>query len=264
MQDYFDNNKKLWNAKVPIHVNSVMYNMEAFMAGETSLDKATLDLVGDIKGKKILHLQCHFGQDTLSMARMGATVTGLDISNEAIEKAKALNVELDLDAQFIESNVYDAIENVEGKFDIVFASYGTICWLPDLDKWATVIAHFLKPKGKFVFLDFHPLIDMLNWDTCDFEFGYFNPGKPHLEFTQGTYADTNANIKMKEYFWNHSIAEVIQALLTAGLQIEQMKEYDYSPYDVFGEMIERAPREYTMKKMPVDFPYFYGIICNKL
>jgi len=264
MQEYFDYNKKLWNAKVPIHINTELYSMEAFMAGETSLDKASLALLGDIKGKKILHLQCHFGQDSLSMARMGAEVTGVDISDKAIKKAQELNEELGLDAQFVQCNVYDAIECVEGKYDIVFASYGTIVWLPDLDKWAAIIAHFLKPEAKLVFLDFHPVLDMLNWDNCAFEYSYFNTITPYMEETQGTYADQKADIKMKEYFWTHSLAEVIEALNRAGLQMNQMQEYDYSPYNIFGEMEERATKEFTIKKMRVAFPYMYSLVYKKL
>ena len=263
MQEYFDNNKALWNAKVPIHLNADLYNMEAFMAGESSLDKATLAHLGDVTGKKVLHLQCHFGQDTLSLARMGAKVTGLDISDVAVGKAKELNAILDLDAAFVCCNIFDAKEHIDEQFDIVFASFGTIIWLPELEKWADIIQHFLKPGGRFVFLDFHPVMDMLNWDTCAFEYDYFNMKKPYMEITQGTYADANANINMKEYFWNHSFTEVIQSLQKANLKMETMAEYDYSPYDIFGEMIKRADREYTMKRMPVAFPYFYALEYSK-
>lgn len=263
MQEYFESNKSLWNAKVPFHVNADLYNMENFMAGETSLDKATIAHLGDVKGKRILHLQCHFGQDSLSLARMGAKVTGLDISDVAIDKARELNESLGLDAEFVCCNVYDAKEHIKEKFDIVYTSYGTIVWLPDLDKWADVIQHFLLPGGRFVFLDFHPVLDMLNWDTCAFEYDYFNREKPYLEITDGTYADSKADIKMKEYFWTHSMMEVIRALQNANLTMKDMAEYDYSPYDVFGEMIERSPKEFTMKKIPIAFPYFYVLVYKK-
>ena len=263
MQEYFDSNKKLWNAKVPIHIDTALYNMEAFMAGETSLDKATLAHLGDVKGKRILHLQCHFGQDTLSLARMGAKVTGLDLSDVGIAKARELNDSLGLDAEFVCCNVYDAKDYINGEFDIVYTSYGTIVWLPDLDKWADIIQHFLAPRGKFVFLDFHPVIEMLNWDTCAFEYDYFNRKKPYLEMTEGTYADAKADIKMEEYFWTHSIMEVVQSLQKVKLNLLDFAEYDYSPYDVFGEMIERKEKEYVMKKIPIAFPYFYALVYQK-
>ena len=263
MQEYFDKNKELWNAKVPIHVKSELYDMQAFLAGKSSLDKASLSHLGDIKGKKVLHLQCHFGQDSLSMARMGAKVTALDISDVAIDKARELNVQLGLDAKFVVCNLYDAKEHIQEKFDIVYTSYGTIAWLPDLNKWADIIHHFLVPGGKLVFLEFHPVLDMLNWDNCNFEYDYFKTKEPYLEITQGTYADPKADIKMKEYFWNHSMMEVIQGLQSANLKLHTFQEYDYSPYDVFGAMTERADREYIMNKMPVAFPYFYALVYLK-
>jgi len=263
VQDYFEINKNLWNAKVGVHLNTELYDMEAFMSGGSSLDEATLKHLGDIKGKRVLHLQCHFGQDSLSMARMGAKVTGVDLSDVAIDKARELNTELGLDAEFVCCNVYDTNEHLDQKFDIVFASFGTIVWLPDLDKWADIVNHFLAPGGKFVFLDFHPVLDMLNWDTHAFEYDYFKPVQPYMETNQGTYADKNADMKMTECFWTHSLAEVIQALISAGLQLETMEEYDYSPYGIFGEMTKRANKEFTFKKIKVAFPFFYALVYRK-
>lgn len=263
MQDYFEINKKLWNQKVGIHLDTELYNMEAFMQGETSLDAATLKHLGDVKGKRILHLQCHFGQDSLSLSRMGANVVALDLSDAGIQKARELNDELGLDAEFVCCNVYDAKEHIQGKFDIVYTSFGTIVWLPDLDKWADIVRHFLKPGGRFVFLDFHPTLDMLNWDTHAFEYDYFKPAKPYIETNQGTYADPKADITLTECFWTHSMAETVQALINVGLRLDAIAEYDYSPYNVFGEMIKRAEKEYIFKNIEVAFPYFYAIECSK-
>lgn len=263
MQEYFEINKNLWNQKVPIHLHTELYNMEGFMAGENSIDEATLGHLGDVKGKRILHLQCHFGQDSLSLARMGAKVVAVDLSDVAIEKARSLNAELGLDAEFVCCNVYDTKDHVQGEFDIVFASFGTIVWLPDLDQWAEIINHFLAPGGKFVFLDFHPTLDMLNWDTHAFEYDYFKPEKPYIETNQGTYADKDADVTLTECFWTHSLAETVSALLNTGLRLETMEEYDYSPYNVFGEMVERAKKEYVFKKMDVAFPFFYALVYRK-
>jgi len=263
VQDYYEINKKLWNQKVGIHLNTELYNMEAFMKGETSLDSATLRHLGDVKGKRILHLQCHFGQDSLSLARMGARVLALDLSDAGIQKAQELNDELGLDAEFICCNVYDAKEHIKEQFDIVYTSFGTIVWLPDLDKWADIINHFLKPGGRFVFLDFHPTLDMLNWDTHAFEYDYFKPETPYIETNQGTYADKNAKVTLTECFWTHSLAEVMQALLDTGLSLDTMAEYDYSPYNIFGEMVKRAEKEYTFKNMDVSFPFFYALVYLK-
>ena len=263
MQEYFEINKNLWNQKVAVHLNTELYDMESFMAGRNSLDEATLQLLGDVKGKSILHLQCHFGQDSLSLARMGAKVTAADLSDVGIQKAKDLNAELNLDVTFICCNVYDLKKHLDQKFDIVYTSFGTIVWLPDLDKWADIVNHFLAPKGKFVFLDFHPVVDMLNWDTHAFEYDYFNPKKPYVETNHGTYADKNADVVLTEAFWTHSMAEVIQALLDQGLTLNAISEYDYSPYDVFGEMVKIGDMKYTFKNMNIAFPYFYALICEK-
>jgi len=263
MQEYFEINKNLWNQKVAVHLNTELYDMDSFMAGRNSLDEATLALLQDVKGKSVLHLQCHFGQDSLSLARMGAHVTAIDLSDVAIQKAKELNAELQLDVEFICCNVYDLKEHLDKQFDIVYTSFGTIVWLPDLDKWADIVRHFLAPEGKFVFLDFHPVVDMLNWDTHAFEYDYFNPQKPYIETNQGTYADKSADVTLTEAFWTHSLAEVMQALLDQGLHLESMSEYDYSPYDVFGEMVKIGEMKYIFKNMKVAFPYFYSLVYRK-
>ncbi|MFK7807768.1 MAG: class I SAM-dependent methyltransferase, partial [Saprospiraceae bacterium] len=145
MKDYFDSNEKLWDQKTPIHLKAEFYDMKGFLAGNTSLRKPELDDLPEdfIKGKSMLHLQCHFGQDSLSFARMGAKVTGIDLSGEAINSAKKLNDQLGLDAQFVKSNVYDLKENLgDQQFDIIFTSYGSITWLPDLQKWAALIESY--------------------------------------------------------------------------------------------------------------------------
>ena len=150
-QQYFDANKEGWNKKTAIHKTSSFYDLENFKKGKSSLNKIELDEVGDVKGKALLHLQCHFGMDTLSWAKEGAIVTGVDISDEAIQLANELSAELNIPAQFICCNVYDTSNHVHQKFDIIFTSYGTIGWLPSLKPWAKVIAQNLKPGGVFIY-----------------------------------------------------------------------------------------------------------------
>lgn len=142
--NYKELNKNTWNNKVAIHVASDFYNVSDFLKGKNSIPEIDLALLGDIRGKTILHLQCHFGQDTLSLARLGAKCTGIDISNKAIEKALEFNEKLGLDAKFICCDIYDTPKHIDEKFDIIYTSYGTIGWFPDLDKWAKVIAYFFK------------------------------------------------------------------------------------------------------------------------
>jgi 2-polyprenyl-3-methyl-5-hydroxy-6-metoxy-1,4-benzoquinol methylase len=186
--NYLEMNRAGWNAKTPVHVNSAFYDMPGFLAGNTSLKDLELGLLGDVKGKRVLHLQCHFGQDSLSLARMGAHVTGVDFSDVAIEKATSLAAELQLDATFIHSDVYSLKEHLSGSFDIVFTSYGTIGWLPDLKLWADIVQYFLKPGGQFVMVDFHPVVWMFDERFQSVTYSYFNTG-PIVERSEGTYAD---------------------------------------------------------------------------
>ncbi|HNU87071.1 MAG TPA: class I SAM-dependent methyltransferase, partial [Ferruginibacter sp.] len=157
-QSYFEENKKSWNKRTGVHKDSAFYDLDGFKKGTSSLTKIELNELGDVKGKTLLHLQCHFGMDTMSWEREGAIVTGVDLSDEAIKLANEVKNELGLKAQFICSNVYDLKEHLDKKFDIVFTSYGTIGWLPDLDKWADTVSYFLKPGGTFYIVDFHPAL----------------------------------------------------------------------------------------------------------
>ncbi|WP_203532496.1 class I SAM-dependent methyltransferase [Draconibacterium halophilum] len=159
--DYININKKLWDNKTDIHYKSDFYDVNAFIKGKDSLNPIELELLGNIEGKKILHLQCHFGQDTISLARHGAQATGVDFSEKAIEKARQLNEQLGTDARFIQSDVYKLSEVLNEKFDIVYTSYGVIGWLPDMKKWATMIEHFLKPGGNWCSWSFIPLFGCL-------------------------------------------------------------------------------------------------------
>ena len=171
--NYIKKNKTLWNKRTDYHFNSEFYDVDNFINGKSSLNDIELDLLGDIKNKTILHLQCHFGQDTLSLARLGAIVTGVDLSDNAINKAKELAVKLNSNARFICCDVYDLPEHLKEKFDIVFTSYGTIGWLPDLNKWARLIADFLKPGGTFILVEFHPFLWIFDNDFNNVEYSYF-------------------------------------------------------------------------------------------
>ncbi len=174
--NYIDINKQSWNNKVDFHVKSDFYDLDGFLKGNTSLNNIELTLLGNIKRKSILHLQCHFGQDTISLARLGAAVTGIDLSDKAIEKAQELSLKTHTAASFICCNIYDLPQHLDKQFDIVFTSYGTIGWLPDLDKWAYIVSQFLKPNGRFVFVEFHPVVWMFDDDFSKIGYNYFNTG----------------------------------------------------------------------------------------
>ena len=152
--EYFEANKNLWNQRTAVHKDSAFYDLAGFKAGANVLSPIELKEMGDVKDKSLLHLQCHFGMDTMSFSRMGAKCTGVDLSDDAIKLAKEINDELKLDAKFVCCNVYETAEFVKEKFDIVFTSYGTVGWLPDLDPWAKVISERLKPRGFFIWQNF--------------------------------------------------------------------------------------------------------------
>ena len=262
LENYIQINKETWNNKVAIHVASNFYNVKDFLKGKNSVPEIDLELLGNSKEKSILHLQCHFGQDTLSLARLGAKCTGIDLSDKAIAKAQELNDELGLDAKFICCDVYDVPNHLDKKVDIVYTSYGTIGWLPNLDKWAKVISHFLKPNGKLVFVEFHPFVWMFDDNFTKIQYHYHNE-KPIIEEYTGTYAQKEAAIKTEQIGWNHSLSEAFKALINNGLQIEHFNEYDYSNYNCFNEMIEFEPNKFRIQHLENKIPMMYSLVGRK-
>ena len=262
MKDFFDTNRSLWDKKVDFHKNSEMYDMEHFLQGKNMLNEIELQALGDVKGKSLLHLQCHFGQDSLCWARMGAKVTGVDLSPKSLELARQLNDQLGMDVNFIESNVLELKEHLNGQYDIVFTSYGTYAWLPDLTQWASVIHHFLKPGGIFFIADFHPVLYMYDFPSKEFRYNYFNNGKPYEETNQGTYTDFNAQINHKEYFWNHGLSEILGPLLHHGLVLEEFREFPYSPYNCFENMVEVEKGKYVYNP-EITIPHVFSFKMRK-
>ncbi|WP_340113126.1 class I SAM-dependent methyltransferase [Maribellus mangrovi] len=260
--DYIAINKKLWDRKTEIHYKSEFYDVDSFLKGKDSLNKIELNLLGDLKDKKVLHLQCHFGQDTISLSRHGAIATGVDLSGKAIEKARELNDKLGTNARFIQSDVYQLHEVLDEQFDIVFTSYGVIGWLPDMKKWANVIHRFLKPGGKLVFVEFHPIIWMMSYDFERIEYNYMD-SPPIIEELEGTYTDRGAAIKEKSVSWNHGLSTVIDALIKTGLTITDFKEYNYSPYDCFQNTIKISDRKYKIKGLEDKIPMVYSVKAVK-
>ena len=261
-ENYLEINKHSWNKRTEIHYVSDFYDNDNFIKGKTSLNKIELDLLGDLKGKKILHLQCHFGQDTISLQRLGASVTGIDISNVSIEKATNLAKITNQDSKFICCDVYDLPNNLNEKFDMVFTTYGTIGWLPDMDKWAKIVSQFLKPKGKFIFVEFHPVIWMHDDDFEFIKYNYFNE-ETIKEIETGTYTNSNASIEEEYINWNHSIGEVTNSLINNGLSINSLKEYNYSPYNCFNKLIEFEPGKFQVEHFGNKIPMVYSLVCTK-
>ena len=276
INEYFEANKHLWNQRTAVHKDSAFYDLAGFKAGANALTPIELNEIGDVKGKTLLHLQCHFGMDTMSFSRMGARCVGVDFSDEAIKLAREINDELKLDAKFICCNVYDLLsENRSvskapplegfgeaGQFDIVFTSYGTIGWLPDLDPWAKMIAEQLKPGGYFYMAEFHPVVWMFDDDFTHIKYYYDNKELIVME-DQPTYTGDKNEIAGKEYSWNHSISEVLNALINAGLKIEFFNEHSFSPYSNFKNSVETETGKWHIKGMEGKIPMVYSLRARK-
>ena len=263
MKDYLSANKALWNRKTDIHLQSKMYDVPAFLNGKTSLKSYELDLLGDIAGKKILHLQCHFGQDSISLVRMGAQVVGVDLADKAIQQARAFSQQLQVDASFVCCDIFEADQHIKEQFDIVFASYGTIGWLPKLDKWGEIISHFLKPGGQFVFVEFHPVIWML--DDASFTkltYSYFNVHTFEETLTT-TYSDGPEHEPLTSFSWNHPLSDVFTSLLQQQLTITDFKEYSTSPFDCLPNMV-KVKGGYQIKGLEGQLPMVYSVVARKI
>lgn len=262
MENYLEINKNSWNAKVEPHLKSDFYFVDEFLKGRTSLNSIELQLLGNIEGKAILHLQCHFGQDSVSLSRMGAKVTGIDLSDKAIAAAKDLARKAGTDTEFICTDLYSLPDVLDQKFDIVFTSYGTIGWLPDLGEWSKVINRFLKPEGKFIMAEFHPVVWMYDDDFKGVQYNYFNE-KPILETYEGTYADQSADIVQDYVMWNHSLAEVLQNLIEQDLQIKRFQEFDWSPYPCFRHVEEFEKGKWRIPQFGNKIPLVFAIKAQK-
>lgn len=255
-------NKALWNARVAHHVASKLYDVDAFVAGAEVLGRIELELLGELRGQELLHLQCHFGQDTLALARHGARVTGLDFSEAALAEAERLAQRCGLEATWVLSDVTEERPELVGRFDRVFSSYGTIGWLPDLQPWARNVARYLRTGGRFVFVEFHPAVWMFDNDFRHIAYSYFNRAVI-AETEQGTYADTSAPIALPSYSWNHDLGEVIGALLNEGLRLTHFSEHDGSPYNVFPRMERGSDGLYRITELAGKLPMVYALCLVK-
>jgi len=229
-------NRRLWDENVGVHVPSSEYDLAGFKRGRNTLHELEVEEVGPLRGRSLLHLQCHFGMDTLSWARLGARVTGVDYSPEGIRVARALAEEVGIDSRFVESNVYDLPKKLRGKFDIVYTAKGVLCWLPDLRRWARVVSRFLKPGGIFYLLETHPIADITynerDANKIEFDVPYFDRRPIRWEGDQ-SYAGTKRLKNKVSYNWCHSVSEVLGSLIEAGLRIESIREFPYTYWKMY-------------------------------
>ena len=268
-EEYKRANKALWDERAELHLESDFYDVEGFLAGNTTLSAYELEELGSVAGKSLLHLQCHFGLDTLSWARLGARAVGVDFSEKAIEIAQDLNEKLALDAEFVCADIYELPAVLKGRYDIVYTSNGVLAWLSDLRKWARVISHFLKPGGTFYLTDFHPFAwvfdDEGELTELKVRYPYFYSPEPLELEVQGSYADRQAEMRQEvEYEWAHNVGDVLNALISAGLRIDYFHEFPFSMYEMFpGLMTQDRDGLWRLKEHEDSVPLMFSLQAHK-
>jgi len=259
-------NRAMWDERVPIHVAADFYDVDGFRTGRRRLavEPFEVDELGDVEGRTLVHLQCHFGLDTLSWARLGARVTGLDFSGPAVDAATALAAEIGVDADFVRADLYDAVRALGRRtFDVVYTGKGALIWLPDIRRWAEVCAALLAPGGTFYLSEFHPLADIFGWESLEIERSYFDPS-PLLDESSGTYADFDAPTTQNvNYEWQHPLGAVVSALIDAGLVIEFLHEYPFTLFPRWPFLEKRDDGSYVVPPAIPQLPLMYSIRAVK-
>jgi SAM-dependent methyltransferase len=277
MTDAVDNadavrsNNDLWDEWTKIHEASEFYDLEGFKASDQiRLRDYERAEIGPVNGLDLLHLQCHFGIDTLSWARLGARVTGADFSQAAVDLARRTAAEIGLpDAHFIRSDLYELPANLDGDFDLVYTSRGVLGWMPDIAGWARVAAHFVRPGGRFYITEIHPVAQAFeNEGVAPGELRLVYPYWEHpapLEFDNvGSYADPTAPVTVpKEYGWDHGLGEIVTALIDAGLRIESLREYPFVDWklDFLTKVDDGSWR--LPESIKGELPLFFSILATK-
>ncbi len=261
MENYYSINKKAWNERTSVHLKSEFYDLTSLKMGKTSLPSLDIALLGDISGKSILHLQCHFGMDTLSMSRMNARTVGADFSETAISAANSLSKELKTDTKFYCCDLYEVPNVIEQQFDIVYTSYGVINWLPDLPRWGRAISKMLKKGVHFVMVEFHPVLWMFNEDFSHIVYPYCR-AEPFI-MEEPSYTDNGGDVVNKTVTWNYGLSEPLMSLIDNGIVITDFKEHFYSPFNLFGTMTEADTDKFVLKGDNV-IPITYSVVGNKL
>lgn len=262
--EWFEANRALWDERVPIHVGSDFYGVDAFRAGRSTLQPFEIDEVGPVRGLELVHLQCHFGLDTLSWARLGARVTGLDFSAPAVEAATSLAKECGLDARFVQANVYDALEALGHRFDVVYVNLGALNWLPDVWRWAEIVAELLRPGGRLYLRESHPFGDVFADEEFEVGYDYFADDEPLTWEDAGTYADPDADTTHNRSFeWQHPISEVVSAVLHQGLHLDLLHEQPFTVYQRWPFLERRDDGTYWMPDDRPELPLMYTLKATK-
>jgi SAM-dependent methyltransferase len=273
MEDYRTINRANWDERAPVHAASPDYDVESLVSDPGFLSKVVrfdLPLLGDIAGVRGVHLQCHIGTDTISLARLGASMTGLDFSPAAVAQARELAERTSADVTFVEADVYDAAE-VLGRagFDLVFTGIGALCWLPRVRPWAKVVAELLRPGGRLFIREGHPMLgtldDIREGGLLVVDFPYFEREEPMVWDEGGTYVQTDAVFEHNvTHEWNHGLGEIVTALQEAGMDLTGLVEHDSIPWEAFPGKMERLENgEWRLADRPWRVPHSYTLQAVK-
>jgi SAM-dependent methyltransferase len=273
VENYAAINMANWDERVPAHADSPDYHVADFLADPAYLSEVVRfdrRRLGDISGLRGVHLQCHIGTDTISLARLGASMTGLDFSGPAIEQARNLASQTGADAVFVQSDVYAAAD-VLGResFDLVYTGIGALCWLPSVSRWAKVVAGLLRPGGRLFIREGHPMLWALQDGRADdllvVEYPYFETAEPIVIDEGGTYVQTDAEFTHTlTHEWNHGVGEIVTALLDAGMTITGLTEHDSVPWEALpGQMERTAGHEWRLADRPSRLACSYTLQAAK-
>lgn len=265
-------NRASWDERAPLHAASNDYEVERLVQHPEHLSETVrfdLPLLGNIDGLNAVHLQCHIGTDTLSLARLGAKVCGLDYSAASLAEARALAQRCAAPIAYVESDVYAADKVLPaGTFDLVYTGIGALCWLPRIEPWARTVAALLKPGGRLFLRDGHPILMAVNEDHQDrlqLEYPYFEHEEPTVWHNDQTYVETEQRLSHTEtHEWNHGLGEVISALLAHGLQLTALVEHQSIPWEALpGQMVKGDDGEYRLREQPARLPLSYTLVAVK-
>ena len=262
MDPRLEANRAWWEERVALHAASPFYGLARVRAGDSALEPIEAAELGDVQGLSLLHLQCHFGLSTLSLARQGARVTGVDFSSAAIDLAQRLAAEFDVEARFVCCDLYAVPEAVPDTFDVVFTSYGVLSWLPDLTGWATVVAGALRPGGRFHLVELHPAACMFDDESDDprLRYPYFRDAEPIRTQRPGSYAVPDAETTHEvTYAWPAGIGDVLGSLLDAGLRIESFREYTTCHEQLRPWLVPLGDGQWTTPAELPAVPLLYGV-----
>jgi len=256
-----------WNDRTEIHLGSEFYDVEGWLRGERGPRSYELEALGDVAGLRLLHLQCHFGLDTLTWARAGAHVTGLDFSAAAIDAARDLARRAGLAdrAEFVCADVHDAARALDhATFDVVYVSLGALNWLPKVEAWAAQVGALVAPGGRFYIHEVHPLAWALADDSCAVEHTYFEESDPFVDDSDATYTDaTRPLANVRSYEWNHSIGEIVTALIRHGLRLEWLIEHDWTAWPRFAWLVQAGEGMWTTPPEMARTPLTFSLLASR-